>query len=218
MERPHARTIPESFIRLDEPALSPYLVEMRERNLISIQVLSEAGTDDPMDLTRLGVEAARSGRFERGLLLLAEAYRVFSAAHSARIEALAASPEDDEPDAREARRLAPAATFSYYGLCLARTAPTRAAEAASFCEIAIQKDPLGSEHYINLARVWQAGHNRRRTVEALDRGLAELPKSAPLIALRREVGIRGIPPLRFLPRENPLNATLGKIIRWQPKG
>lgn len=190
---------------------------MRERNLISSQVLADAGTDDPKDLTRLGVEAARTGRFERGLLLLAEAYRLFSLEHDARIEALGNTPESDEPEARETRRLVPAVTFSYYGLCLARTAPTRASEAASFCEIAIKKEPVSGEHYLNLARVWQAGHNRQRTVEALDRGLAELPKSAPLIALRREVGIRGIPPLKFLPRDNALNAALGKFLRWKPK-
>ena len=78
-------------------------------------------------------------------------------------------PEDDEPDARETRKRVPAATFSYYGLCLARTAPTRAAEAASFCEIGIQKEPARAEHYVNLARIWQMGHNRLNTVEALDR-------------------------------------------------
>ena len=168
-----------------------------------------------MELTRLGVEAARSGRFERGLVLLAEAYRVFSLEHDARIESINESPENDEP---EVQRRVPGLTFSYYGLCLARTAPTRASEAARFCEIAIQKEPVRAEHYVNLARVWQAGHNRLNTVHAIDRGLAELPKSTPLIALRREVGIRGIPPLKFLPRENVLNAKLGKFLRWKPKG
>lgn len=190
---------------------------MRERNLNPSQVLADAGTTDPMELTQLGAEAARTGRFERGLLLLAEAYRLFSLELDARIEAPGESPEEEKPSAREARRRTPAATFSYYGLCLARTAPTRAAEAASFCEIAIQKEPARSEHYLNLAHVWQAGHNRRKIVEALDRGLAELPKSAPIIALRREVGIRAVPPLKFLPRDNVLNATLGKIVRWKPK-
>lgn len=188
---------------------------MRERNLISNRVLAEAGTTDPMELTRLGVEAARGERFERGLILLAEAYRIFSLELDVKSEAVRESAEKDEP---EARRRAPAVTFSYYGLCLARTAPTRAAEAASFCEIAIQKEPTRTEHYVNLARVWQAGRHRLKTVQAIDRGLAELPKSTPLIALRREVGIRGTPPLSFLPRENVLNATLGKFLRWRPKG
>jgi len=186
---------------------------VRERNLSSAHVLAAAGTTDPKELTRLGVEAARMGRYERGLVLLAEAYRVFSLEHDARIEALNESPENDEIERR-----VPAATFSYYGLCLARTAPTRAAEAASFCEIAIQKEPVRAEHYVNLARVWQAGRHRLKTVQALDRGLAELPRSTPLIALRREVGIRGIPLLSFLPRDSKLNAALGKFLRWRPKG
>jgi len=42
----------------------------RERNLIPAQLLAEAGTMDPMELTRLGVAAANDERFERGLILL----------------------------------------------------------------------------------------------------------------------------------------------------
>ncbi|HEX5854875.1 MAG TPA: hypothetical protein VFZ57_04575 [Thermoanaerobaculia bacterium] len=187
---------------------------MRERNLISTDVLAQAGTTNPLELTQLGVEAAKGGRFERGLILLAEAYRISSFELDVKSEAVRDAAGKSEPDMR---RRAPAPMLSYYGLCLARTFPTRAAEAASFCEIAIQKEPDRAEHYVNLARVWQAGRQRKKTVQALDRGLAELPKSTSLIALRREVGIRGTPPLSFLPRESKLNERLGKFLRWKPK-
>jgi tetratricopeptide (TPR) repeat protein len=189
--------------------------KVRERNLISNRVLAEAGTADPMELTRLGVEAATRERFERGLILLAEAYRIFSLELDVKSEAVRESEEKGEP---EARRRAPGLTFSYYGLCLARTAPTRAAEAASFCEIAIQKEPTRAEHYVNLAYIWLAGHQRQKMVNALERGLAALPKSKSIKALREEIGIRGAPPLRFLSRENKLNEALGKFLRWRPKG
>jgi tetratricopeptide (TPR) repeat protein len=188
---------------------------MRERNLIPTQVLADAETVDPMELTRLGVDAAKKQHFERGLILLSEAYRISSFELDVKSEAVREAAGKDEPDMR---RRAPSLMLSYYGLCLARTAPTRAAEAASFCEIAIQQEPALAEHYVNLARVWQAGRQRLKAVQALDRGLAELPKNAPLIALRREVGIRGIPPLSFLPRESRLNSALGKFLRWRPKG
>ncbi len=188
---------------------------MRERNLSSTHILAAAGTKDPVELTRLGVEAARGERFERGLILLAEAYRISSFELDVKSEAVREAEGKDEQDVR---RRAPALMLSYYGLCLARTSPTRAAEAASFCEIAIQKEPARAEHYVNLTRVWQAGRHRLKAVQALDRGLTELPRSTPLIALRREVGIRGTPPLSFLPRESKLNATLGKFLRWRPKG
>jgi tetratricopeptide (TPR) repeat protein len=188
---------------------------MRERNLNLTQLLAEAGTMDPMELTRLGVEAAKDERFERGLVLLTEAYRIFSIERDVKSEAVREGSEDEEP---EARRRAPGITFSYYGLCLARTTPTRAAEAASFCEIAIQKEPNRAEHYVNLAYVWQAGHQRQKMVNALERGLAALPKSTVLKAFREGIGIRGARPLGFLPRESKVNAALGKMLRRWPKG
>ncbi|MFI5120569.1 MAG: hypothetical protein ACHQM4_09160 [Thermoanaerobaculia bacterium] len=187
---------------------------MRERNLIPAHLLAEAGTTDPMELTRLGVDAAKEERFERGLIFLTEAYRVFSTELDVKSEALRDAMGEEEP---EARRRAPAIMFSYYGLCLARTAPTRAAEGASFCELAIQKEPSRVEHYVNLVGIWQAGHQRLKMVETLQRGLAALPKSAILKALGEEIGIRKSPPLPFLPRESKVNTAIGKLLRKRPK-
>ncbi|HMA29252.1 MAG TPA: hypothetical protein VKS23_05265 [Thermoanaerobaculia bacterium] len=188
---------------------------MRERNLIPSELLAEAGTMDPMELTRLGVEAAREERYERGLILLTEAYRIFSDERDVKSEAVRDASGEAEP---EARRRAPGLMFSYYGLCLARTAPTRAAEAASFCDLALQKEPMRVEHHVNLVRIWQAGRQRLKMIQALHRGMETLPKSAVLKALGEEIGMRKAPLLPFLSRENKVNAALGKLLRRRPKG
>jgi hypothetical protein len=187
---------------------------MRERNLIPFQLLAEVGTTDPMELTRLGVDAAKEERFERGLILLTEAYRIFSDERDVKSEALRETSGEEEP---EARRRAPGITFSYYGLCLARTAPTRAAEAASFCELAIQKEPTRAEHYVNLVHIWQAGRQRLKMIQALERGMVVLPKSTTLKDLADEIGKRRITLLPFLPRESKLNTVLGKLLRRRPR-
>ena len=187
---------------------------MRERNLIPSRLLAEAGTKDPTELTRLGVEAARDELFERGLIFLTEAYRLFSIEREVWSEAVRDARPSEEP---EARRRAPGITLSYYGLCLARTAPTRAAEAASFCELAIQKEPARVDHYVNLVRIWQAGRQRLKVIRTLERGAAAFPKSSTIRALWEEIGIRGTPPLPFLPRDSKVNETLGKMLRRRPK-
>jgi tetratricopeptide (TPR) repeat protein len=187
---------------------------MRERNLISTQVLADAGTVDPMELTRLGVDAAKKQHFERGLILLSEAYRIFSLGREVTSEAAHEASWENEP---EVRRRAPGVTFSYYGLCLACTTSTRADEAAKFCEIAIQKEPIRAEHYVNLARIWQAGRKRQKMVQALQRGLAALPKSPAIKAVWAEIGVRRLPPLSFLPRSSKVNTAIGKVLGRRPK-
>lgn len=152
-------------------------------------LLAESGTDDPMDLVRLGIAAAREQNFERGLVFLAEAYRRLSA----------------RPDTQ-----IPASALSYYGLCLALN-KGRVREAAEFCQLAIQREFYGSEHYLNLARVWASGRSRRKAIEALDRGLAVDPNNSALRTYRVELGVRRTPVLPFLHRDNPLNVTLGRM-------
>jgi tetratricopeptide (TPR) repeat protein len=148
-----------------------------------------AGTDDPMDLVRLGIAAAREQNFERGLVFLAEAYRRLSG----------------RPDTQ-----IPASALSYYGLCLALN-KGRIREAAEFCQLAIQREFYNSEHYLNLSKVWSAGRSRRKAIEAVDRGLAVEPHNEVLARFRVELGIRRSPVLPFLHRDNPLNVTLGRV-------
>lgn len=151
--------------------------------------LRECGTDDPMDLVRLGVAAAREENFERGLIFLADAYRRFSARGESAV---------------------PASALSYYGLCLALN-KGRVKEAAEFCQLAIQREFYTPEHYLNLAKVWAAGRSRKKAIDALDRGLVASPGNQSLLRYRAALGVRRSPVLPFLGRDNPLNVTLGRV-------
>jgi hypothetical protein len=184
---------------------------MRERNVVPAQVLAEAGTGDPIELMRLGIQAARALRYARGLVLLAEAYRIFSQ----EVEVVSERIKDESETTLELgpRRRTPAVCLSYYGLCLAFTTPPRTAEGARFCEVAIQLEPHRGEHYLNLAKIFQASRVRSSMVSALERGLLESPNSTALLAFQEEIGYRAPPPLKFLPRENPLNKSLGIVLR-----
>lgn len=183
---------------------------MRERSVVPAQVLAEAATAEPMELMRLGIEAARVERYARGLVLLAEAYKIFSQETEVLSEKI---KEEKGIQELGARKRTPALCFSYYGLCLALTTPLRTEEAARFCEVAIQIESHRGEHYLNLAKIWQAARVRAMMVSALERGLKESPKSAVLIAFKEEIGYRAPPPIKFLHRDNPLNMGLGKVFR-----
>ncbi len=153
------------------------------------RVLLESRASSPVELARLGIEAAQAEDFERGLIYLAEAYRRATTGTEAKLPSLA---------------------LSYYGLCLA-IHRGKIKEGAEFCRLAIEKEFYNADHYANLARVWLAGRSRRRAVEALDRGLALEPGNVVLRHLAHELGQRRKPVLAFLARENPVNVTLGKV-------
>jgi tetratricopeptide (TPR) repeat protein len=158
-------------------------------------ILRQAGTSDPNELIRLGIEAATAQRFDRGLVYLGEAYLQLSRDKDAKV---------------------PAAALSYYGLCLSMQ-KGRNKEAAEYCELALEKEFFNAEHYINLGQVWiRAGH-RRKAVDSLQRGLAVEPTNMRLRALRESIGIRKGPVLPFLHRDNPLNVSLGKVRRQLQK-
>ena len=183
---------------------------MREANVIPAQVLAQAGTTDPVELSKLGVAAAKEERWKAALVLLTEAYNIFAADPAYKEGTLRVETDVEEPAARKQAR---GRMFSYYGLALAMTSQARVSEGARFCEIAIQKEPYQAEHYLLLARIWQAGRNRLKTVQAVDRGLKEVPNSQILLELRGEIGWREKNAVGFLPRNHPVNVSLGKLLR-----
>jgi hypothetical protein len=162
---------------------------MPKDTLDSRTVLRESGTDDPMNFVRLGVDAARSDDYERGLIFLSEAYHRVTASREGKL---------------------PSVALSYYGLCLALH-KNKIKEGADFCQLAIEKEFYNSEHYLNLAKVFLAGRSRRKAVDAIFRGLALEPNNVALKQLREDIGSRRKPVLPFLHRDNPLNVTLGRI-------
>jgi tetratricopeptide (TPR) repeat protein len=166
-------------------------VKKPEESDTADSLLMEAGTVDPLHLIQLGIEAARAKKFDRGLVFLGEATLQLSRDKDSRI---------------------PPAALSYYGLCLAMQ-KGRNKEAAEYCELALEREFFNVEHYVNLGQVWiNAGH-RRKAVDALDRGLAIEPGDPRLRMLRESVGVRKPPVLGFLPRDNPVNVSLGKVRR-----
>jgi len=183
--------------------------ETRERSVVPAQVLAEAATADPMELMRLGIDAARAERYARGLVLLGEAYKLFSLETEVLSEEVKIARGVEQLGAR---KRTPAVCFSYYGLCLALTTSSQTDEAARFCEVAIHLEPHRGEHYVNLAKIWQAARVRSLMVSALERGLKESPRSAILLAFRDEIGVRSLPLISFLKRDNLLNKRLGKIL------
>jgi tetratricopeptide (TPR) repeat protein len=182
---------------------------VHERYVIAAQVLAEAGTRDPVRLTQLGIEAVRERRWQRALVLLAEAYGIFFAVPERR--EWTNRIETDTREEQDARFEAIVRMFSHYGLALAMSDRSRVEEAAGFCEIAIRKDPDRAEHYALLGRVWQAGRNRLKMVQAIERGLKVAGYDVPLLTLRAEVGWRKKTAVEFLPRQHPVNVALGKL-------
>lgn len=178
--------------------------------MIPAQVLAEAGTRDPTLLTKLGVAAVRDEQWQKALILLAEAYTIFAAEPAYKDGTIKIETDVEEPAARAQAR---GRMFSHYGLALAMSDRSRVQEGARFCEIAIQKEPYQAEHYVLLARIWKAGSNRLKTVQAVDRGLKEVPNSQALLEMRGEIGWREKNAVSFLPREHPVNVTLGKMLR-----
>lgn len=154
-----------------------------------VAVLAEAGSEDPAELARLGIAAARRQDFERGYILLKEAYDRFQRLG-------------------DTKQLGP--VLSYYGLCLAMFRG-RYREGAQFCQAAIDREFFRAEYYYNLAQVWVAGRSRRRAVEAIQRGLSVEPNHAALKELEEELGKRRPPVVPFLSRNNPVNRSLGKL-------
>ena len=107
-----------------------------------------------------------------------------------------------ETDAEEpaARKQARGRMFSYYGLALAKSSQARVPEGARFCEIAIQKEPYQAEHYVILARIWQAdatGSRPSRPSTAASRR-SRTARSSSRSAARSAGGRQGdrLPPAR----------------------
>ncbi len=65
--------------------------------------------------------------------------------------------------------------------------------------------------FFNLAQAEQACRHRRQAYHALCRGLHIEPQHRGLLRLRKSMGTRRKPVLRFLRREHPLNRWLGKL-------
>lgn len=85
-------------------------------------------------------------------------------------------------------------------------------EASEICFRALSGDRRNPEVFLALARVYAMGSSRKKAIDAIDRGLGLSPHHPGLIGLRAELGVRRMPPIPFLPRENRWNVWLGRMM------
>ena len=102
-----------------------------------------------------------------------------------------------------------ASGLSWFGLALALMRKQNK-PAIDLCRRAIDLEFYNGDHYANLARVYAAAGNRKKAVETAEQGLKLSPEHAYLRQVRKNLGVRARPAISFLPRENPINVSLGQ--------
>jgi len=113
---------------------------------------------------------------------------------------------------RAANRLDPTSPRyrSYLGLCLG-LAERQFDKALNLCRSAAKEEFFNPALYHNLARVHLAFGFKAEGVRYLRRGLMIDPGNEPIAEDLRVLGIRRVPPLRFLSRRHALNRWIGAL-------
>jgi hypothetical protein len=104
----------------------------------------------------------------------------------------------------------PGIYFSYlgYGIALREK---RVREGLQLCRHSVKVEFYQADNYLNLARTCVLARQRSSAVRAVLDGLKIDPHHPGLLAVRRELGIRGRPVLPFLDRTNVINQFLGRL-------
>lgn len=102
--------------------------------------------------------------------------------------------------------------LSYFALCLALV-EKQYKPAIEMAKKAIELQFYQANHYVNLARIYVAAGDRKKAVEATEKGLKVVPEDPKLKAMRTELGVRQRPPVPFLDRSNPINVSMGRARR-----
>jgi hypothetical protein len=103
-----------------------------------------------------------------------------------------------------------ASVMAAYGLSIGMTGDIR--EGLETCQRALAADRRNAEIWAAIARLSIQAGAKKKAVEAVTRGIALAPHSHELLELREELGVRRRPALPFLPRENPINVRIGRIL------
>ncbi|MCI0526958.1 MAG: hypothetical protein L0Y56_05820 [Nitrospira sp.] len=101
--------------------------------------------------------------------------------------------------------------LSYYGLCIALV-QNRVEEGKRFCRMALTKDTLRPEFYLNLGKVYLKADSKAKALKIFQRGLEVSERSRDLINEIKKLGVRRRRPLGFLPRNNFLNRYSGLVL------
>ena len=152
------------------------------------------------------VQAAEA-RFQRGLQALKEGRG---------LEALALFEAAIALEKQLGSRTMQARYLSYYGLSLALHAG-QPREGAEMCRQAITLEFFNADLCWNLGRVLLASGRRKDAFAAFLKGLSVQKNHQEIIGELGRMGWRKPPIIRFLPRGNPINATLGKLFRSEAR-
>jgi hypothetical protein len=145
------------------------------------------------DTLKLGIDSCRRGDWNQGLRYLGQI----------------AQTEDTSAGL-------PGLFYSYLGYGIALR-DRRIREGLKLCRHSIQVEFYQGENYLNLARTCLLARDRKGAVQAVRGGLKVDRQNPQLLALYKEMGIRSLPVLPFLDRNNPLNVLLGRI-RYSLRG
>lgn len=104
----------------------------------------------------------------------------------------------------------PGVFYSYLGYGLALV-DRKVREGIKLCRHSVKVGLFEPDNYLNLARTYLLARDRSGAVRAVRDGLRIDPHNAALRRLRKELGVRRPPVLRFLSRGNPLNQALGRL-------
>jgi tetratricopeptide (TPR) repeat protein len=102
--------------------------------------------------------------------------------------------------------------LSYYGLCIALV-QSRLEEGTRLCRLALAKDTLRPDFYLNLGKVYLKANNKAKALKVFQRGLEVSERNRDLANEVKKMGIRRHKPLGFLPRSNFLNRYSGLLLR-----
>lgn len=102
-------------------------------------------------------------------------------------------------------------TCAYLAYCQAKE-QGKYREAIALCMEAMKEEPKNSEIYLNLGRVYLLAGQKKGAIRAFDLGL-RYEKNPQIVNELVLLGRRKAPPLPFLPRSNPINKYLGKLLK-----
>ena len=103
--------------------------------------------------------------------------------------------------------------YSFLGVAMAKV-EGRKKEGLQLAQYATQLAPRDPVNRLNLARAFLIAHKRVPAIKQIEKGLKLKPLDRDLHQLKKEVGWRRPPAIRFLSRGHFLNKWIGKIT-WQ---
>lgn len=146
------------------------------------------------DIVKRGIDCCRRGDWNEGLRCLGRV------------------AEGDEKEGL------PGLFYSYLGYGIALR-DKRVRDGLKLCRHSIEVEFYQSENYVNLARTYLLARDRKGAVKTVRAGLKIDRNNQALIAMYKELGIRGRPVLSFLDRAHPINVFLGRVrhaLRGEP--